>query len=79
MKTLDKVPDSLRARFAPNSVPVDCQCGVQFLWERALGDVAICPSCKATEPIDIGGPTPVDPALKVGAGEVFSDASLDHS
>lgn len=76
MKALDKVPNSLFGRFAPDSVPVECHCGVHFFWERARGDAATCPSCKATEQIDLGGPTHVDPALKVGADEVFSDASL---
>lgn len=77
MKVLAKVPDQMVGRFAPDSVPVSCGCGVSFLWEKVLGVDVKCPSCKTIEVLDIGiGPAPIDYATKIPAGKTFDDAAL---
>lgn len=76
MKLLKAVPPQLMGRFAPNSVPMACDCGVMFLWEKALGDIAVCPSCKAAGNVDGTGAMVTDPALKVAADQPFDNSSI---
>jgi hypothetical protein len=72
MKGLSAVPPQLAGRFAPDAIPVACECGEVFLWERRLGNTATCPTCHRVEPIDIALPTVADPALKVPADQPFT-------
>ena len=54
MKLLHEKPQSLETRNLANSVPVHCDnCGASFLWKRTGGNHVICPSCRATETLDV--------------------------
>jgi hypothetical protein len=79
MKLLSEVPHRLRGRFAPDAVPIECDCGEHLLWEKSLGTTVKCPTCKRTEvvPLDNAQIT-ADPALKVAPDKMFDDGSLSH-
>ena len=45
MKILTAIPHSLEGRGHRNCVPVQCDCGVSFLWNKDNGEVVKCPTC----------------------------------
>lgn len=52
MKIMDKKSHRLDRREAPNSSPIECECGEHFLWERGRGDRVVCPTCKTAATLD---------------------------
>lgn len=79
MKVLPANAHNMMGRFAPDAVPIQCDCGIQLLWERRMGETVTCPSCKRSEVVALDGDVTKDPALKVPADQLFSDASLSVS
>lgn len=69
MKILDKKPERLWGREAPNASPVACDCGEVFLHERGRGDRATCPRCKHEQTLNFAGfrPTPMTKVEAEGA------------